>query len=66
MTTLISSLLVLAAAASVVTYFAVIRARDGHEDERGFHAGSRPRRRAGSRPHPRAARSRRHRLPAAA
>jgi hypothetical protein len=66
MTTLISSLLVLAAAASVVTYFAVIRARDGHEDERGFHGGSRPRRRAGSRPHPRAARSRRHRLPAAA
>jgi hypothetical protein len=66
MTTLISSLLVLAAAAAVVTYFAITRARDGHEDERGFHAGSRPRRRAGSRPHPRTARARRHRLPAAA
>jgi hypothetical protein len=66
MTTLISSLLVLAAAAAVVTYFAVTRARDGHEDENGFHAGARPRRRAGSRPHPRASRSRRHRLPAAA
>ncbi|MBM3844289.1 MAG: hypothetical protein FJ397_13685 [Verrucomicrobia bacterium] len=66
MTTLISSLLVLAAAAAVVTYFAVTRARDGHEDEHGFHAGPSRRRRAGSRPHPRAARSRRHRWLAAA
>lgn len=60
MNPLLTALLVLFAVAVVVTIVAVAQARDGHEDETGFHAGARsPRRRA-------TRRVRRHRLPVAA